>query len=106
MPVDGVDSANVVMRGDVLFADDLTAPSTFRFDPIAAADANADGIVTLDELAAVSLDALRAGSGFAYATGDRAVTDLRGFTEALSQNLVASFRDNGTCTAEPVVAEE
>lgn len=106
VPVGGLGSANIVMRGDVLFADDLTNPASAHFDAIAAADADANGVVTLDELAAVDLGALRTSSGLPYATGESTATDLRGFTEALSQHLVAGFRDNGTCTAEPVVAAE
>lgn len=104
VPPNGLGSADIMMRGDVLFADDLTNPASARFDAIAAADADANGVVTLDELAAVDLEALRTSSGLPYATGASTVTDLRGFTEALSQHLVARFRDNGACTAEPVAA--
>ena len=96
---------DLVFRGDVLLSDDLGAPGMgLRFGAIAAADADADGEVTLDELTATPLDAARA-SGGPYATGTQAdVTDLGAFTSALTRNVLASFRAKGTCSASPTAA--
>jgi hypothetical protein len=99
VPVDGTDTADIVMRGDVFFTDRLDGTGAIRFD------ADANGEVTLDELAAVPLDTARA-SG-AYDVGDRAdVTSLGAFVEALSPSLVASFRANGRCAASRTAPAE
>ncbi len=105
VPPEGKDAADVVLGGEVLFSDDLAGGVT-RADAITAADADGDGTVTLDELRAVPLDDARAVGG-AYATGaSEDVGDLGAFVERLSQRLVVRFRATGTCTPEPVVAED
>jgi len=76
VPENGTSDANVVIGADVFFAG--------GFDPIAAADADADGAVTNDELVTAALD-----TGLADASG----------------HLVASFRARGTCTASIPPAE-
>jgi len=105
VPPDGKDAADVVIGGEVLFADDLAGGVT-RAEAIALADADADGTVTLDELRSTPLDAARAAGG-PYGTGESEdVSDLGAFVEALTQRLVVRFRATGSCTPEPVVAEE
>lgn len=71
VPENGTSDANVVIGADAFF--------TGGFDPIAAADADADGAVTTDELAAAALDP--------------------GIGDAASINLIAAFRAHGRCTA-------
>jgi hypothetical protein len=102
VPPNGADSAEIGMRADVLLSDDLAAAGTsLRFDAMAEADADKDGIVTLEELEAVSLEDLRAANRGPYATGDNAeIANLRAFTEELTRHVVTSFRAKGSCTAE------
>jgi hypothetical protein len=97
----GTDAVEITIHGDHLFYDDLQDPAAkVRFDNIASADANADGEVTLEELAAVKLAAIPAEKG-PYGTGSAAgINDLRAFVEALSRT-VGHFRGEGECFAVP-----
>lgn len=99
------ETVDLVFRGDVLLADDLAAPGApLRFAALAAADADADGEVTLEELTATPLDAARAAGG-TYGTAAQAdVANLGAFTSALTQRVLGSFRAKGTCTASPTAA--
>lgn len=93
----GTANAQLTIHGDHFFYDDLQSESAkLRFDNLAAADANDDGTLTLEELGAVKLAALPAGSG-PYGTGSAAgVHDLRAYVEALSRTL-GHFRGEGEC---------
>lgn len=97
----GTDTVQLTIHGDHLFYDDLQAKEAkLRFDNIAAADADGDGDVTLEELARVKLAAIPAANG-PYGTGSAAgVNDLRAFVEALSRT-VGHFRGEGECVAQP-----
>lgn len=97
----GTDIAELTIHGDHLFYDDLQDPEAkVRFETIAAADANGDGEVTLEELAAVKLAAIPAERG-PYGTGSvGGLNDLRAFVEALSRT-VGHFRGEGECFAAP-----
>lgn len=78
--------ARVTVRADRLFRTELgVQESLLRFDALAQADddGDADGTITLEELAGMQLDAL---SG--YDAGDAEVDDLSGFIEALASGLV------------------
>jgi hypothetical protein len=91
------DEIQLTIHGDHLFYDDLQSPdAVLRFDPIAAADANNDNEVTLDELRAVKLADLTVGT---YGTGSANVNDLGAFVEALSQT-VGHFRGEGECKSK------
>lgn len=96
----GTEQIELTIHGDHLFYDDLQSPNAvLRFDPIAAADANADGEVTLEELSAVKLFEIPAGT---YGTGSAAgVDDLGAFVTALSQT-VGHFRGEGECFSKPL----
>lgn len=96
----GTDTIQLTIHGDHLYYDDLQAKEAkVRFDNIAAADANDDGEVTLEELAAVKLAAIPKEKG-PYGTGSAAgIHDLRAFVEALSRT-VGHFRGEGECFAE------
>ena len=53
IPKGGTAAADVGFSGDALFSDALAGPHALRGDPIANADGNNDGIVTLAEMQAV-----------------------------------------------------
>lgn len=98
----GTDTVQLTIHGDHLFYDDLQAKEAkLRFDTIARADASPkDGVVTLDELAAVTLATIPKESG-PYGTGSAAgIADLRQFVEALSRT-VGHFRGEGECFSSP-----
>ncbi|MGK0361598.1 MAG: hypothetical protein ACI9U2_003916 [Bradymonadia bacterium] len=76
--------STLTIHADHFFFDDLVSDEpAVAFEQIALADADDDGVVTLDELAAVDI------TGFAnYQVGSRDdVTDLRAFIEAQSTQL-------------------
>ncbi|HEY8945896.1 MAG TPA: hypothetical protein VIM73_16620 [Polyangiaceae bacterium] len=93
----GADAVELTIHGDHFFYDDLASPdAVLRFEPIAAADADGDGNVTLEELSAVKLVEIPEGS---YGTGSAsAVDDLGAFVRALTATL-GHFRGEGHCTA-------
>lgn len=108
-PVKGVvivpettETVDISFRGDVLLSDDLGAPgAALRFAALAAADTDGDGVITLEELTATTLEAARATGGL-YVTGkEPEVTNLGSFASALTRSLLVSFRAKGTCTASP-----
>lgn len=98
----GTDNVQLTIHGDHLYYDDLQSKDAkLRFDNIALADANDDGKVTLEELAAVKLAAIPAEKG-TYGTGSAVgIDDLRAFVEALSQT-VGHFRGEGECVASRI----
>lgn len=96
----GTDAVELTIHGDHLFYDDLQSPEAkLRVDPIANADADGDGKITLEELSAVDLaDPQKITTG-TYGTGSAShVNDLRAFVEALSRT-VGHFRGEGECLA-------
>ncbi len=96
----GNDAVELTIHGDHFFYDDLQSPDAkVRVDAIANADADADGKITLEELAAVDLaDPQKIAAG-TYGTGSAShVNDLRAFVEALSRTL-GHFRGEGECLA-------
>jgi hypothetical protein len=95
----GTDEAQITIHGDHLYYDDLQAKEAkVRFDNIAGADFDNDGIVTLDELGKVKLAEIPAEKG-PYGTGSAAgINDLGAFVTALSRT-VGHFRGEGECFA-------
>lgn len=95
IPTGGTATIQFTIHGDHFFYDDLQSQDpSLRFAAIAAADADADGHVTLDELAQVDLTSLPIGQ---YGTGgDGRVTDLAGFLAALSRTVV-HYQGEGHC---------
>ena len=93
----GTDTVELTIHGDHFFYDDLQAATAKRrFEAIAAADADADGEVTLEELAAVALVDIPEGS---YGTGSAGnINDLGAFVAALSRTL-GHFRGEGECVS-------
>ncbi|WP_437827575.1 hypothetical protein [Sorangium sp. So ce1153] len=93
----GTDTVELTIHGDHFFYDDLQAATAARrFAPIAAADADDDGAVTLEELAAVRLGAIEEGT---YGTGSAGnVDDLGAFVAALSRTI-GHYRGEGECVS-------
>ncbi len=91
------ESVEHTIHGDHFFYDDLASPdAVLRFDPMAAADANDDGEVTLAELTAVKLVDVAEGT---YGTGSAGhVDDLGAFVRELTRTL-GHFRGEGHCVA-------
>lgn len=95
VPSGGSVGAQVTVHGDHLFYDDLENPEALiRFDAIAAADANGDHEVTLDELAQVQLTSLPMTQ---YGTGPIPnVRTLRDFVTYLVATI-GHFNGEGHC---------
>lgn len=85
----------LTIHGDHLFYDDLAADDAgLRFEAFAAADADEDGQITLEELAAVPLIDLPADL---YGTGNYSdVNDLAAYVRALTTTL-GHFNGEGHC---------
>jgi hypothetical protein len=95
---DEITDVSIVFRGRTLFEDGIGASKpALRFDPIAQADTNADGVVAANELAALPLAAVRANHGFYGTASSSNVNTLRDFLDQQAQRLVA-FQGTGTCT--------
>jgi len=96
----GDEKVQLTIHGDHFFYDDLaSADAVPRFAAMAAADADDDGEVTLEELDAVSLVEIEAGT---YGTGSASyVNDLGGLVRALTRTI-GHYRGEGHCveTAE------
>ena len=92
-------TAQITVHGDHLFHDQLTPDAQVRFGPIAEADADGDGEVTLDELGAVPLSSLPLDL---YGTGGTPnVTTLRDFVTAQVRSL-GHFQGEGHCQVTPI----
>lgn len=95
VPAGGSDSIELTIHGDHLFYDDLQASdAVLRGGALAQADADDDGTITLEELAAVRLVDLPADQ---YGVGGvSGVDELEGFVRFLSRTL-GHFRGEGEC---------
>jgi hypothetical protein len=93
----GSEPVQLTIHGDHFFYDDLASPDALvRFNGMAAADADNDGEVTLEELGRVKLVDVAEGT---YGTGSAShVDDLRAFVEALTVTL-GHYRGEGHCAA-------
>lgn len=95
VPAGGSDSIELTIHGDHFFYDDLQASSAvLRGAALAAADADDDGTITLEELAAVRLVDLPADQYGVGGVSD--VDELAGFVRFLSRTL-GHFRGEGEC---------
>ena len=87
VPDGGVGIMQITIHGDHLFMDSLVEMEpSLRFDPIAAADADADGRVTLEELAQVSGTAFEALDHYDVAP-DSQIDDLRAYVTYLATTI-------------------
>ncbi len=92
----GVVEAQLTIHGDHFFYDDLQSPDALlRTEALAAADADADGVVTLTELDAVKLADIGMDRGpFGVAASD--VNDLGAYMRAATRTL-GHFNGEGHC---------
>jgi hypothetical protein len=97
VPTGGTVTVELTIHGDHLWYDDLQSPDAkLRGTAIAGADANADGVITQQELAAVQLTSLPLGQ---YGTGGASnVKTLDDFVRELGRT-VGHFRGEGECVA-------
>jgi len=97
----GTDTSELTTHGDHLYYDRLMASAdpavktSLRFDEKAAADANADGEITLAELSAVPIDVRK------YDPSGLPAPNLGAFMTALART-VGHFRGEGECTIASV----
>jgi hypothetical protein len=91
----GTQAVQITIHGDHFFYDDLASEAAVpRFDALAAADADGDGDVTLDELSAVKLVRIAEGT---YGTGSVSdVDDLGAFVRAQTASI-GHFQGEGHC---------
>lgn len=83
MPAGGEAGTELTIHGDHLFYDGLEDPDAgLQGQPIVAADADGNGVITQDELAAVDV------AGLGYSVGQHSeVTDLDAFITFLTRTL-------------------
>ncbi|MFO0667587.1 MAG: hypothetical protein U0174_26785 [Polyangiaceae bacterium] len=95
----GTDTMQLTIHGDHFYYDDLQAPEAkVRFDAIANADKDNDGIVTLDELATVKRAEIHT-ADIPYGAGEEPnIVTLQDFVTALSRTI-GHFRGEGECFA-------
>ena len=87
VPSGGVGTMQITIHGDHLFMDSLVEEEpSLRFDPIAAADADGDGEVTSQELAAVSGTAFEALDHYDVAPGS-GIDDLWAYISYLATTI-------------------
>jgi hypothetical protein len=92
LAADGEASAQITIHADHLFYDDLDSSTPdVAFDLIAASDANADGAVTQEELAAVDITAEAR-----YQVGSHDIKDLWSFI-AYQATTVGHINGEGHC---------
>lgn len=96
----GTDEVQLTIHGDHLFYDDLQASNAkVRFTALSKADADGDGKITLEELAAVRLTTIPKEDG-TFGTGAAAsVNTLRDFVTDLSRTI-GHYRGEGECFAK------
>jgi hypothetical protein len=95
IPNGATETVQLTVHGDHLWYDDLQSDTAkLRFQAIADADANDDGAITLEELAAVRLTRFPVGE---YNTGGAGqVKTLRDFIEVLTRTI-GHYRGEGEC---------
>jgi hypothetical protein len=95
------DDIELTIHGDHFFYDDLQSMAAkVRGGNIAAADANSDGTITLEELAQKKLATIPGEAG-KYGTGSTTgVNDLGTFVSELSRTI-GHFRGEGECISIP-----
>jgi hypothetical protein len=92
---------DVALHAEALFTEDPSDPeAALRFEPVANADGNADGDVTLDELSDVPLSDLRTSGRYAQsedAPGAAGWTTLEDFIYLGAAPQIARFQETGAC---------
>lgn len=92
----------VVIRGEELFRDRLNDEGALRFDAIAAADADGDQAITLEELAKVAAPEPAPDTDGGPAAADGGAPSFADFlAQGLSPRMIR-LGDSGACVADPL----
>ncbi len=98
----GNQNVELTVHGDHLFYDDLQSEQAIpRFQPLADADANNDGEITLAELDAVPLYTIPASEG-TYGTGALGNVNTLGDYERTLSRTIGHYRGEGSCNSKEV----
>ncbi|PIE17644.1 MAG: hypothetical protein CSA65_08275 [Proteobacteria bacterium] len=96
VPTGGSATAQLTIHGDHVFYDSLQGDAKLRVEALIAADTDANGDISMEELAAVDLTTLPIDQ---YDTaGDGSVATLADFVRALSRTVV-HFQGEGHCVS-------
>lgn len=89
---------NLTVEVEGIFRDDVPRDAALRFAPFVMADdvGNADGTVTLDELALVPLSDIQTTAP--YSGGDSGVQSLADYVYRVLWPKLVVYRDSGSCT--------
>jgi hypothetical protein len=94
---------HLLVRGTAMFANDADPDmAKLRFDPIAAADFDADDEITLDELGAISLDMARQYGPYSVLAGGGPVAHtLEDYLYIVLLRQLVDFREDIACDTVP-----
>jgi hypothetical protein len=98
----GTQEVQITIHGDHLFYDDLQSEKAIlRFQALANADADNDGVITLDELDRVPLYTVPASVG-PYGTGALGYVNTLGDYERTLARTFGHYRGEGSCNSKNV----
>jgi len=98
----GTQNVELTVHGDHLFYDDLQSEEAVpRFQALADADANNDGLITLEELDQVPLYTIPIEKG-TYGTGALGNVNTLGDYERTLSRTIGHYRGEGSCNSKSV----
>jgi len=98
----GTQNVELTVHGDHLFYDDLQSEEAVpRFQALADADANDDGLITLQELDQVPLYTIPVEKG-SYGTGALGNVNTLGDYERTLSRTIGHYRGEGSCNSKSV----
>jgi uncharacterized protein YqkB len=98
----GTQNVELTVHGDHLFYDDLQSEEAVpRFQALADADANNDGVITLQELDQVPLYTIPIDKG-SYGTGALGNVNTLGDYERTLSRTIGHYRGEGSCNSKSV----
>ena len=98
----GAQNVELTVHGDHVFYDDLQSEEAVpRFQALADADANSDGLITLEELDQVPLYTIPVEKG-TYGTGALGNVNTLGDYERTLSRTIGHYRGEGSCNSKSV----